>query len=116
MRSFIYGYVSNIDELMAVSTLIITKPGGLTISEALSKNLPIIIINPIPGQEAKNTEYLLREGAAIKANSTGDAALLTEALLNHSLKLEQMRQNARRIAKPNSATDIARLILECTNL
>ncbi|MDP2941993.1 MAG: glycosyltransferase [Candidatus Omnitrophota bacterium] len=116
MRSFIYGYVSNIDELMAVSTLIITKPGGLTISEALSKNLPIIIINPIPGQEAKNTEYLLREGAAIKANSTGDAALLTEALLSHSLKLEQMRQNARRIAKPNSAVDIARLILECTNL
>ncbi len=115
MKSFVYGYASNIDELMAVSTLIITKPGGLTISEALSKGLPIIIINPIPGQEAKNTEYLLREGAAIKASSTGDAALLTEALLNHSLKLEQMRQNAGRIAKPNSAIDIARLILECTN-
>lgn len=116
MRSFVYGYVSNINELMAISTLIVTKPGGLTISEALSKGLPIVIINPIPGQEAKNTEYLLSEGAAIKANSTGDAALLTEALLCNSLKLEQMRQNAIRIAKPDSAVDIARLILKCTNL
>ncbi len=116
MRSFVYGYVSNIDEFMAISTLIVTKPGGLTISEALSKGLPIVIINPIPGQEAKNTEYLLSEGAAIKANSTGDAALLTEALLSNSLKLGQMRQNAIRIAKPNSAVDIARLILECANL
>lgn len=115
MRSFVYGHVSNIDELMAVSTLIITKPGGLTISEALSKNLPIIIIDPIPGQEANNTEYLIKERAAVKANSAGDAALLTEALFSHGSKLEQMRQNARRIAKPNSATDIAKLILECAN-
>lgn len=115
MKSFVYGYVSNVDELMAVSTLIITKPGGLTISEALSKKLPIIIINPIPGQEAKNTEYLLKEGAAIKADSTRNAALLTEALISHGSKLEQMRQNAKRIARPNSATDIAKLILECAN-
>lgn len=115
MRTFIYGYVYNIDELMAVSTLVITKPGGLTISEAVSKNLPIIIINPIPGQEAKNTEYLLKEGVAVKADSTLDVAILTEALLSHRSKLEHMRQNARKIAKPNSAVDIARLILTCSN-
>ncbi len=115
MRTFVYGYASNIDELMSVSTLVITKPGGLTISEAVSKSLPIIIINPIPGQEAKNAEYLLKERVAVKADSISDAGILTEALLGQRSKLEQMRQNAKRIAKPDSAVDIARLILECSN-
>jgi len=116
MASFVYGYVSNIDELMAVATLIITKPGGLTISEAMAKSLPMIIIHPIPGQEAKNTEYLLKEGAAIRADSAKDVGVLTEALLNQPAKLEQMRRNSKRIAKPNSANEIAKLILECANL
>lgn len=115
MRSFIFGYASNVDELMSIVTLIITKPGGLTISEAMSKSLPMVIIRPIPGQEAKNTEYLLKEGVAVKADSPRDAGILTEALLNQPVKLEQMRQNARRIAKPNSAIEIAKLILECAN-
>lgn len=115
MKSFVFGYISNIDELMSVSTLIITKPGGLTISEALAKGLPIIIIRPIPGQEAKNTEYLLKEGAAIKSDSERDVGVLVEALLSQRTKLEQMRRNARRIAKPSSAIDIAKLILECMN-
>lgn len=115
MHSFIFGYASNIDELMSIATLIITKPGGLTISEAMSKSLPMVIIRPIPGQEAKNTEYLLKEGVAVKADSPRDAGILTEALLNQPAKLEQMRQNARKIAKPNSAIEIAKLILECVN-
>ncbi|KPK40884.1 MAG: hypothetical protein AMJ78_06685 [Omnitrophica WOR_2 bacterium SM23_29] len=115
MASFVYGYVSNIDELMAVATLIITKPGGLTISEAMARNLPMIIIHPIPGQEAKNTEYLLKEGAAIKADSVKDVGVLTEALLNQPAKLEQMRLNSKRIARPNSANEIAKLVLECAN-
>lgn len=115
VRSFIFGYAPNIDEFMSVATLIITKPGGLTISEAMSKDLPMMIIRPIPGQEAKNTEYLLKEGAAIKADLPRDVGILTEALLNQPVKLKQMRQNARRIAKPNSAIEIAKLILECAN-
>ncbi|OGX43731.1 MAG: hypothetical protein A3F87_00340 [Omnitrophica WOR_2 bacterium RIFCSPLOWO2_12_FULL_51_24] len=114
IKTAVYGFTSEVDELMSVSTLIVTKPGGLTISEALSKRLPIIILNPIPGQEAKNTEYLLSEGAAVKADSAADAALLTDMLLGHRSKLEQMRGNAQRIAKPRSSVDIAKLILECT--
>ncbi len=114
-KVLVYGYISNIDELMSASTLIITKPGGLTISEALSKHLPIIIINPIPGQEAKNTEYLLKETVAVKANSANDVAVLTEVLISQRSKLEQMRRNAQRIAKPNAAIDTANLILECAN-
>ncbi|MDD5423751.1 MAG: glycosyltransferase [Candidatus Omnitrophica bacterium] len=115
MKTAVQGMVSNVDELMAVSSLIVTKPGGLTISESLAKELPIVILNPIPGQEAKNSEFLLKNGAAVKANSASDAALLTEALITHRPKLEQMRRNAGRLAKPNSSIDIARLILECSN-
>ena len=114
IKTVVYGFTNEIDELMSVSTLMVTKPGGLTISEALSKQLPIIILNPIPGQEAKNAEYLLSEGAAVKADNAADAALLTDMLLGHRSKLEQMRGNAQRIAKPRSSVDIARLILECT--
>ncbi|MFH0771275.1 MAG: glycosyltransferase [Candidatus Omnitrophota bacterium] len=115
MKTLICGYISNIDELMSVSTLVITKPGGLTISEALSKSLPIVIIHPIPGQETKNTEYLLKEKVAIKADSALDAGILVEALIDHGFKLEQMRENAKKIAKPNSAFDTAGLILKCAN-
>lgn len=114
-KAVVYGLASNVDELMSVSTVIISKPGGLTISEALSKRLPMIILNPIPGQEAKNTEYLLNEGAAVKADNAVDAALLTEILLSQKSKLEHMRANAQRIAKPRASLDIAKLILECAN-
>ena len=114
-KTVVYGLTTEVCELMSVSTLMVTKPGGLTISEALSKELPVIILNPIPGQEAKNTEYLISEGAAVKADSAADAALLTDMLLGSRPKLEQMRGNAGRIAKPQSSTDIARLILECAN-
>jgi processive 1,2-diacylglycerol beta-glucosyltransferase len=112
-KAAVYGFTANVDELMSASDLMITKPGGLTISEALSKQLPIIILNPIPGQEAKNTEYLLNEGAAVKADNAADAALLTEALLGQKSKLDHMRANAQRIAKPESSVDIAKLILKC---
>ena len=114
-KTVAYGFTAEVYELMSVSSLIVTKPGGLTISESLSKELPIIILNPIPGQEAKNTEFLINEGAAVKADNAADAALLTEMLLGNRSKLEHMRGNARRIAKPRSSTDIARLILECAN-
>lgn len=113
-KTVVYGFTSEVDELMVASTLIVTKPGGLTLSEALSKRLPIIILNPIPGQEAKNTEYLLSEGVAVKADNAADAALLVDMLLGNRSKLEQMRVNAQRIAKPRSSVDIAKLILECT--
>ncbi len=114
-KTVVYAYTTEVYELMSVSSLIVTKPGGLTISEALSKDLPIIILNPIPGQEAKNTEYLVNEDAAVKADNAADAALLTEMLLGNKSKLEHMRVNAKRIAKPGSSADIARLILECSN-
>jgi processive 1,2-diacylglycerol beta-glucosyltransferase len=56
-------------EFMAAADCLIGKPGGLTISEALARGLPMVIVNPIPGQEERNADYLLEEGAAIRGNN-----------------------------------------------
>ena len=106
-------YVGHIWALMRQATLLITKPGGLTTAEALAVGLPMIIINPIPGQEAKNAEFLLRHEVAVRARNTDEMALLTEALLRNAGKRAQMRRNALQHGRPNAAFDVARLLLEC---
>lgn len=110
-KMLVFGLVENIDELMEVSSMVVTKPGGLTTSESLAKELPMIIIHPIPGQEAKNTEFLLREGVALKAEDSEDIATLIQELLLNNTKLSQMRNRTRELKKPNSARDVANLVL-----
>jgi processive 1,2-diacylglycerol beta-glucosyltransferase len=107
-----FGHIENVDELMEASDIIITKPGGLTTSEALAKNLPMIIIHPIPGQEAKNTDFLLQQGVALRAEDGDDVAVLVQELFSNSVKLDEMRRRADLIKKPNSAMDTAQLILD----
>ena len=107
----IHGYVNNIHELMAVSDLIITKPGGVTTAEVLAQGLPMIIIKPIPGQEEKNTEYLTEKGAAIKVDNPRDIHRVVEKLLFNPEKLKKICDCAWRIGKPNASLDIAKLIL-----
>ena len=104
-------YSDNIDELMEVSDILITKPGGITVSEALAKSLPILIINPIPGQEAKNTKFLVKSGAAVKAENQIELSVLLENLFSMPSKLKAMAEAARKISKPNSAADIAEMII-----
>lgn len=111
-KVLILEYADNINELMAISSLIITKPGGLTTAEALSKNLPMLIVNPIPGQEANNANFLLRAGVAIKAETTEKVPILTLELLSSKNKLNQMKELTRKIEKPNSAVELARFILQ----
>jgi len=108
----VFGHVENVDELMEASDIIITKPGGLTTSEALAKSLPMIIIHPIPGQEAKNTEFLLQQGVALRAEDSGDVRALVQELFSNSVKLDQMRENADLIKKPNAAIKTAQLVLD----
>jgi len=77
----VLGFATNMHELMAVAELIITKPGGLTSSEALAMGKPLFILNPIPGQEAANSDFLLEHGAAAKANRMEDLPYRIEQLL-----------------------------------
>lgn len=108
----IYGYSNNIPELMSISDLVVTKPGGLTVTESLVSNLPIVIINPIPGQEVENAEFLERKGIAVWIKNTIDLDKTISDLLNNSNKLKSMSDNAKLFAKRNSTSDICKLIIE----
>lgn len=105
-------YTDNINKYMSISDIIITKPGGLTVSEALAKRLPLVIIKPLPGQENKNTQFLMQKKAALKANNKEELGILIEKLCNMPSKLEFMRQQAALLAKPDAAIDIAKMVLE----
>ena len=111
-KTLIFPFANNIDELMGASTIIVTKPGGITTAEALAKGLPMLIINPLPGQEAMNTKFLLNEGVAVKAENPGDVVIILEELLYNKTKLNQMSFKAKSISKPDSAVKIAKLVLE----
>jgi len=106
----VLGFVSNMNELMAVSDLVITKPGGLTTSEALASGLPMVVINPIPGQEAANSDFLLQAGAAIKVNRIEEMAQRVAQLLG-SKKLAALSKAARAVGKPTAARNVCDEIL-----
>lgn len=110
-KLLVFGHVDNIDEFMEISSMVVTKPGGLTTAEALSKDLPMIIVHPIPGQELKNTEFLLNQGVALRAEDCEDIAALVRELLLSNAKLAEMRMRAAELKKPNAAMDIADLLL-----
>jgi processive 1,2-diacylglycerol beta-glucosyltransferase len=96
---------------MAVADLIITKPGGLTSSEALAMGKPLFILNPIPGQEAANSDFLLERGAAAKVNRVEDLPFRLDQLLG-SKKLAEMGAAARALGHPSAAADICRETLQ----
>jgi processive 1,2-diacylglycerol beta-glucosyltransferase len=101
----VLGFAPNMDELMAVSDLIITKPGGLTTSEALATGKPLLIVNPIPGQEAANSDFLLELGAAAKVNRVEDLPYRIGQLFSSS-KLVQMARAAKAMGRPHAARHI----------
>lgn len=111
-RILVYEFAKNIDELMEMATLIITKPGGMTTSECLAKGLPMVIVNPIPGQEMRNTDFLLNKGIAIRVYKTSDIGEEIEVLLNSPERLAAMRKAAYDSGKPYAAQNIAKLILQ----
>ena len=110
-KTIILSYATNIDELMQASDIILTKPGGITTAEALAKGLPMLIVNPLPGQEAMNTKFLLQEGVAVKAENPDDVMVLLNELFENKNKLKAMSDRARLLAKPDSSLDVAKLIL-----
>lgn len=107
----VIGFASNMHELMAVADLIITKPGGLTTSEALAMGKPLFILNPIPGQEAANSDFLLEHGAAAKANRVEDLPFRVGQLLG-TKKLAEMARAAKSLGRPTAAQDICAEVLK----
>lgn len=97
-----YGFVGNVDLMMDASDIIVTKPGGLTTSEAFAKGLPMIAMNPIPGQEDKNLAFLVNNGAAIAVNSEYTISEALYQLFNEDWRVELMRTSVGHIGKPDS--------------
>jgi processive 1,2-diacylglycerol beta-glucosyltransferase len=105
------GYTTEVDELMTASDLLLGKPGGLTTSEALAKGLAFCVVNPIPGQEERNSDHLLEEGVAVRCNNLPALAFKLDRLLQDSRRLSAMRANALRLARPHAARDIVSKLL-----
>lgn len=101
----VLGFASNMHELMSTAELIISKPGGLTSSEAMALGKPLLILNPIPGQEAANSDFLLEHGAAAKVNRVEDLPYRIEQLLG-TKKLAEMARAARVLGRPLAARSI----------
>jgi len=102
------GFTTAMDELMSAADLIVGKPGGLTTSEALAKGLIFVVVNPIPGQEERNSDHLLEKGCAIKCNNLPTLAYKIDALVSDKSRFEQMKQNVLNFGKPTSAEEIVR--------
>jgi processive 1,2-diacylglycerol beta-glucosyltransferase len=103
------GFVDDVYRLMACADLVITKPGGLSTSECLAMGLPMLLVNPIPGQEERNAAWLIQEGAALRADDPATLQFRLQRLLNDRHKLEAMRTRARAIAKPFAAREVLQL-------
>ena len=88
----ILGYTKHMNEWMASSQLMITKPGGITISEAFSRHLPLIFLNPAPGQELENAEYFSQKGYGKIAHTPEEATKLVISLMNQPSRLKEMTQ------------------------
>ncbi|MBL8843124.1 MAG: glycosyltransferase [Planctomycetes bacterium] len=111
-RAHVLGFTDQIDELFAVADLLVSKPGGLTTSEALARGVPMAIVNPIPGQESRNSDFLLENGAAIKVHHVATLAGKVGALLADPARLKRLRANAKALGRPQAAYDVARAALE----
>jgi processive 1,2-diacylglycerol beta-glucosyltransferase len=111
-RLRVIGFTREMDELMTAADLIVGKPGGLTTSEALAKGLAFVVVNPIPGQEERNSDYLLEEGAAIKCNSLPTLPFKIDKLLGDSSGLARMRERARALGHVDAARRVLKAV--CT--
>jgi len=108
----VLGYTTEMPDLMGAATILLSKPGGMTTAEALARGLPMMILDPIGGQEERNSDILLEAGAAVKCTEVTLVAHKLRRLLDNPGRLRAMSENARALGRPHAATDIARIVLE----
>lgn len=110
-RVKVFDYTNKVPELMSISTIVVTKPGGLTTSESLASNLPILVINPIPGQEEENAEFLEAHNVAVWLRKKDDPDAFIQELFSNPEKINEMKKNSELLAKRNSTKDICEIII-----
>lgn len=110
-----FGFVENLHELMAEADVMITKPGGLTVSEALCAGVPLLLVNPIPYQEVYNAAYLQEKGAGLLVPDEEDVVAYLRILFADETKRREMRRNALALATPLAAERIAEVVISENN-
>lgn len=110
-RAVVIGFTQRMPEILAAADLVVSKPGGLTVSECLAVGVPMALMHPIPGQETRNADFLLERGCAIKINGSGSVAPKVGALLSDPQRLAQMRRAARAESKPHAAAAVCERVL-----
>jgi processive 1,2-diacylglycerol beta-glucosyltransferase len=110
-RLFPQDFTNRVERLMACADLVVTKPGGLSTSECLAMGLPMILNAPIPGQEERNADYLLEQGAALKACDAVTLEYRIRLLLGDPARLAKMRENAIALGKPRAAAQVLQTVM-----
>ncbi|HEX9370047.1 MAG TPA: glycosyltransferase [Roseiflexaceae bacterium] len=110
-RFRVLGFTRDMPNLMRIATLFIGKPGGLTASECMAAELPMAIVTPIPGQEERNSDHLLEEGAAVRCNDIATVGFKLDRLFDEPGRIEQMRANTRKLGRPDAARTIVETLL-----
>jgi len=108
----VYGYTDQVHVMMEAADLIVTKPGGLTVSEAIAKQLPMVLINPIPGQEERNMDFLTNFGMGMRANRTLPVSEVVGQLIMSEERRRMMREAQALFGKPNAAADVCTILEE----
>lgn len=106
-----HGFIDFVDDLIVASDLVITKAGGLIISEVLARAVPLIVINPIPGQEEWNADYVVSTGAGVQLRMAASVPATVARLLGHPQILAEMRACAQAIARPRAAVEVAEQVI-----
>lgn len=110
-KLILMGFVDYINVLMSAADLIVTKPGGITISECLVKKLPMILVNPIPGQEDRNLEFLTKAEAALNSKNVDDLTHIVDNLLSNNAAYNKLLSNLSKLSKPNACNELCQFIL-----
>jgi len=113
-RLFPQGFTTTIERVMAAADIAVTKPGGLTTSECLAMQLPMLVVSPIPGQEERNADALLEAGCALKAVDAAALVFKLKALFQAPERLTDIRRRQRIMAKPNAAKEIIETVVKAT--
>lgn len=107
-----YGFVNNVEVMMSASDCIVSKPGGLTVSEALAKNLPMLLVDPIPGHEERNVEFLVNNGMAALITKHFPIDEAVYELFHNPVRLQSVRQMMQAVAHPDATERLADFVLQ----
>jgi processive 1,2-diacylglycerol beta-glucosyltransferase len=109
-KALVLGFTDEVSKLMSISDILITKPGGLTIAEALIKKIPIIISSAIPGQEERNSDYLLNNGLAARVKGSQNILSVLKQVTDSKERIKYMQKMAYEKSKPYAARDLCHFL------